>query len=108
VLLMSGKEFLKQIEDDEVKYVFVKRLRVVLLHTEISNLPEEIYEMLQEFRNILVDDLPDKLPPRRSISQHIYFILGASLPNKAAYWMSAKDNEEIKKQVQELLDKGLI
>jgi len=64
--------------------------------------------MLQEFTDIVVDELPDKLPPKRSISHHIDFILGASFPNKAAYRMCPKDNEEIRKQVQELLDKGLI
>jgi len=64
--------------------------------------------MLQEFTDILVDDLPDKLPPKRSISHHINFISRASLPKKEAYRMSAKDNEEIRKQVQELVDKGLI
>eukprot|EP00253_Pinus_taeda_P021315 PITA_21315 len=64
--------------------------------------------MLQEFSDIVVDDLSDKLPPKRSISDHIDFIPGASLPNKAAYRMSPKNNEEIRKQVQELLDKGLI
>eukprot|EP00253_Pinus_taeda_P020362 PITA_20362 len=64
-------------------------------------------QMLEEFTDIVVDDLPDKLPPKRSISHHIDFIPGASLPNKAAYRMSPKDNEEIRKQVQELLDKGL-
>ncbi len=56
----------------------------------------------------MVDDLPDELPPRRGISHCIDFIPGASLPNKAAYRMSPKDHEEIRKQVQELLDKGLI
>jgi len=55
-----------------------------------------------------VDDLLDKLPPKWSISHHIDFIRRASLPNKATYWMKLKDNEEIRKQVQELLDKGLI
>eukprot|EP00253_Pinus_taeda_P031637 PITA_31637 len=65
-------------------------------------------QMLEEFTDIVVDDLPDKLPPKQSISHHIDFIPGASLPNKAAYRMSPKDNEEIRKQVQELLDKGLI
>ena len=61
--------------------------------------------MLQYFSDIMVDDLPDKLPPKWSISHHIDFILGASFPNNAAYRMSPKDNEEIKKKVQELLDK---
>ena len=36
------------------------------------------------------------------------FILGMSLPNKDAYNMTPKENEEIRKQVQGLLDKGLI
>eukprot|EP00253_Pinus_taeda_P009388 PITA_09388 len=69
---------------------------------------KEAVEMLEEFTDIVVYDLPDKLPPKWSISQHIDFIPGASLPNKAAYRMSPKDNEEIRKQVQELLEKGLI
>lgn len=29
----------------------------MLLHTDISDLPEEIQEMLQEFSDIVVDDL---------------------------------------------------
>ena len=69
----------------------------MLLHTKISDLPKEIQEMLQEFSDIVVDDLPDKLPPKRNISHHIDFIPRASLPNKAAYRMSPKDNEEIRK-----------
>ena len=64
--------------------------------------------MLQEFSDIVVGDLPDKLPPKQSINHHIDFIPGASLPNKDSYWMSPKENEEIRKRVQELLDKGLI
>lgn len=64
--------------------------------------------MLHEFSDIVVDDLPDKLPPKRSINNHIDFIPRASLPNKDAYRMSSKDNEEFRKQVQEVLDKGLV
>eukprot|EP00253_Pinus_taeda_P033353 PITA_33353 len=97
VLLMCGKQFLKQIEDSEVNYAVMRREKMVLLHTEVSDFPAEIQQMLQEFNDIVVDDLPDKLPPKRSISHHIYFIPGASLPNKAAYWMSPKENEEIRK-----------
>eukprot|EP00253_Pinus_taeda_P023394 PITA_23394 len=106
--LMSGKQFLKQVENNEINYAVVKKTGTVLLHTEITDLAIEIQQMLEEFTDIAVDDLPDNLPPKQSISHHIDFIPGASLPNKAAYRMSPKDNEEIKKQVQELLDKGLI
>jgi len=95
-------------EDAEVKYVVVRRPKPILIHTEVTSLPKEIQDMLQEFSDIVVDDLPDKLSPKWSISHHIDFIPGATLPNKAAYQMSLKDNEEIRKQVQELLDKALI
>jgi len=83
-------------------------MKPVLLNIEKSEFPKEIQELLEEFQDIVVDELPDKLPPKRSISHHIDFIPGASLPNKAAYRMSPRDNEEVRKQVQELLDKGLI
>eukprot|EP00253_Pinus_taeda_P009955 PITA_09955 len=107
-LLLGGKKLLQQIGYDEVKYAIVRRPRAMLIHTEITDLLEEIQDMLQEFSDILLDDLPDKLPIKRSTIHHINFIPGASLPNKDAYRMSPMDNEEIRKQVQELLDKGLI
>eukprot|EP00253_Pinus_taeda_P013933 PITA_13933 len=107
-LLLGGKEFIKQIEDSEINFAVIRRPRAVVLHTQILDLPEEVQRLLQDFGDIVVDDLPDELPLRRGISHCIDFIPGASLPNKAAYRMSPKDHEEIRKQVQELLDKGLI
>lgn len=84
-LLMSGKQFLKQVKDNEVGYAAIKKARTVMLHTEITDLPIEIQRMLKEFADIVLDDLPDKLAPKRSISHHIDFISRASFPNKAAY-----------------------
>jgi hypothetical protein len=55
-----------------------------------------------------VDELPHSLPPMRSVSHHIDLIPGASLPNKAMYRLMPQENEEVKRQVQELLDKGLV
>jgi hypothetical protein len=56
----------------------------------------------------VVDELPRSLPVMRIVSHHIDLILGANLPNKAAYRLTSQENEEVKKQVQELLDKGLV
>lgn len=68
-------------------------------------MPIEIQEMLENYCDIIVDDFPNELPPIRKISQHIDLILGENMPNKAAYRMTPTENEEIRKQVQELLDK---
>jgi hypothetical protein len=63
---------------------------------------------LDEFFDIVVDELPHSLPPIGSISHHIKLIPGASLPNKESYKLTPQENKEVKNQVQELLDKGLI
>ena len=64
--------------------------------------------MLDDYANIIVDEFPNELPPVRSISHHIDLIPGASLPNKATYRLTPLENEEIKQQVQQLLEKGLL
>jgi hypothetical protein len=56
----------------------------------------------------VVDKLPRSFPVMRIVSHHIDLILGANLPNKVAYRLTSQENKEVKKQVQELLDKGLV
>ena len=56
----------------------------------------------------MVDEFPNSFPPIRSINHHIDLIPGESLPNKATYRLTPRENEEVKNQVQELLDKGLV
>ena len=107
-LLLGGKEFLRKMVKEEVSYAIVCKPRSKSVDTIISDLPKEIKDMLGDYQDIIVDDLLDALPPKRSISHHIDLIPGASLPNKAAYRMTPRENEEIKNQVQKLLDKGLI
>jgi hypothetical protein len=74
----------------------------------MDDLPEEIQELLDNFADIVVDELPCSLPPIRSINRHIDLIPGANLPNKEAYMLTPQENEEVKKQVQDLLEKGLV
>ena len=108
VLMLGGKEFLQQMQEEEISYLVVCKPKVVLLHTEIVDLPIEVQELLHEYHDIVVDDLSNELPLKRSINHHIDLILGASISNKAMYRMIPKENEEVRNQVQELLDKGLI
>jgi hypothetical protein len=86
----------------------VRKPKIFLTGTRVDDLPEEVQELLEEFADIVVDELPRSLPPIRSVSHHIDLIPGASLPNKAAYRLTPQENEEVKRQVQDLLDKGLV
>jgi hypothetical protein len=109
ILLMSGNELLIEMEKKEDPQFFVvRKLRIVLTSTRVDDLPEEIQELLGEFADIIVDKLPHSLPPIWSVSHHIDLIPGASLSNKVAYRLTPQENEEVKRQVQELLDKGLV
>jgi hypothetical protein len=74
----------------------------------MNDFPMEFQELLDEFVDIVVDELPHTLPPIRSISNHIDLILGESFSNKATYILTPRENEEVKEKVQEFLDKGLI
>jgi hypothetical protein len=109
ILLMSGKELLTEMEKNEDPQFFVVRKpRIVLTSTRVDDLPEEIQELLGKFADIIVDELPRSLPPMRSVSHHIDLIPRASFPNKSAYRLTPKENEEVKRKVQDLLDKGLL
>jgi hypothetical protein len=77
----------------------VRKTRVILTNTLIDDLPEEIQEMLENFADIVVDDLPFSLAPIRIISHHIDIIPSSSLPNKEAYRLTLQENEEVNKQV---------
>ena len=65
----------------------------------MEDLPKEIQELLENFSDILVDDLPCSFMPIRSISHHIDLIPGASLPNKAKYRLTPQENKEVKREV---------
>jgi hypothetical protein len=109
ILLMSGKELLTEVKKkEEPQFIVVRNLRIVLTNTRVDDLPEEVQELLEEFIDIVVDELPCSLPPIISVSHHIDLILGSSFPNKSVYRLTLQENEEVKRQVQDLLDKGLV
>ena len=66
--------------------------------------------ILEEFADIVYEEILFGLPPMRDIQHQIDLILGLALPNKPTFRMSLKENEELKKQeqVDDLFDKGCI
>jgi hypothetical protein len=101
VLLMSGKEILKEVKKKEyTQFIVVRKPRIVLTSTRVDDLLEEIQKLLEEFANIVVEELPCSLPPIISISHHIDLIPGANLPRKAEY--------RLHKRMKKLRDKSRI
>jgi len=56
VLLVTEKEFLKRVQDEDVSFVVVRKPRVVLTNTRIYDFPIEVQKLLEEYVDIVVDD----------------------------------------------------
>ena len=67
---------------------------------------KELCELLSNYDEMFEE--PKGLPLKREIQHEIHLQHDAPLPNFGMYRMSIIEMEEIKKQVQELLDQGVI
>jgi hypothetical protein len=77
----------------------VRKPRFILTSTSMDDLLEEVWELLDNFYDIVVDEPSNSLSPIKSINHHIDLISGASLPNKEAYRLTPRENEEVKNRV---------
>ncbi|MCO5558872.1 hypothetical protein L7F22_012461 [Adiantum nelumboides] len=69
----------------------------------------ELSKFLNQFEDVFIDDIPGELPPKRGDDDHaIELILGSSPPNKPPYRVSQAQQEEIMRQVNELVEKGMV
>ena len=67
----------------------------------------EDYQVLQEFKDLFLDEILG-LPPKRDIDFTIELVLGAAPVSKTPYKMSTPEMLELKMQLQELLEKKYI
>jgi hypothetical protein len=91
-----------------MEFDVVRKTRFVLTNKSMDDIPKDIHEMLENFYDIVVDEFTSSLPPIRSISHHIDLIPGVSLSNKDPYRLTPQENEEVKIQVECLMEKGLV
>ena len=58
-----------------------------------------VSNVLQEFGDVFLAEIPSGLPTLRGIEHQIDLILGASLPNRAPYRTNPQETKEIQKEV---------
>jgi hypothetical protein len=73
-----------------------------------SIIPSVVISLLQEFDDVLLDDIPSGLPPLRGIEHHVDLVPEASILNRPAYRSNPEEMKELQRQVDELMMKGYI
>ena len=105
---LTHKQFEVESKELGVMLALVPKLSVRLTSVGNCEVPCEVSQLLEEFRDISPDELPLELPPMRDIQHAIDLVPGSQLPNLPHYRMNPKDREELNRQVQGLLEKGYI
>jgi hypothetical protein len=81
---------------------------VVVEKKDPIEIPLILQPLVEKFPDVVPEELPPGLPPMRDIQHHIDLVPGSILPNKAAYRMNPREHEELQRQVDELITKGLV
>ena len=70
--------------------------------------PDCVAELLTQYADVMLPKLPNKVPPRRDIDHKMELLPRTVAPSQAPYRMAPKELVELRKQLNELLDAGLI
>jgi len=76
--------------------------------TKVVSLHKCIKQMLEEFSDVMLKELPHELPSRRQVDHAIEVMPRVAPPAKAPYRMNHEELKELKVQLEELLAKGYI
>ena len=109
----GGKLNLASIEQmqDEQLVVVVRMEQMEGTRGEARNdgpLSRHIREVLGKYKDVLTNELPQELPPKREVDHKIEVIPRSEPPSKAPYQLNQKELLELKKQLNDLLSKGYI
>ncbi|MCO5548421.1 hypothetical protein L7F22_001877 [Adiantum nelumboides] len=112
--LVNNQAFDKSIKSSISAYmIFVKDSSSDVNKTQVdeSGMQEdlELSKFLNQFKDVFIDDIPGELPPKRGDNDHaIELIPGSSPPNKPPYRVSQAQQEEIMRQVNKFVEKGMV
>jgi hypothetical protein len=109
-----GINLVKQIEDfEEAEFLLI--LRTTDLPRNKVGEPKHgsryshlVSRVLEKYKDVILDELPKHLPPKRAVEHKIDLVPGAEPPSKVPYRLNQVELQELKRQLNELLERGYI
>lgn len=104
--MLLAMQLSKGAKKGEVTFLAV--LKNVDPKNEGNDIPMEVTQVLELFKDVMPPELLKKLPPRREVDHRIELEPNSQPPAMAPYRMAPLKLEELRKQLKGLLDAGYI
>ena len=99
---------LKQVQQSVGEFAASTELNKVAVEELIERLSPVAKSIVTEYQDVFPEELPLELPPKRDADLKINLIPGSIPPTRAPYRMSTVELEELKKQLDKLLENGFV
>ena len=76
--------------------------------SSIVDVPLEVKNLIDDFVDMVPDELPSELPPLKYIQHAIDLVPSSQQPNLSHYRMNPKRREKLNRQVEGLLERGIV
>jgi len=100
--LVTSQEAVKEMKQGSTCFVIVAQEKKISTEEQINRIP-----VVDEYADVFLDEIPE-LPPSRDIYFSIDVIPGAGLVSAAPYRIARAELAELKKQIEDLLEKKFI
>eukprot|EP00877_Chromochloris_zofingiensis_P011718 jgi/Chrzof1/67/Cz01g02120.t1 len=99
--------FMVQVQPSEQGEISVAEDTMTFADTGLVQ-PQKLQQILEEYKDVFLEELPAGVPPERGESHVIQLEPGAKPPWRPLYRLSVTESKEVEKQIKDLLAKGYI
>ncbi|KAI5652531.1 hypothetical protein M9H77_29718 [Catharanthus roseus] len=101
-------EIIEAIEKEELVLLLYSKGTFVSTNNHLSSTSSTVVKVIEEFKDVFPEEMPNGLPPLRGIEDQIDLVRRVVLPNRPAYKSPPEETKELRRKVEELLSRGYV
>jgi len=106
--LMSACQFKKAMKNEQAFLCVVRTLKSEDNKSDAPPPDPRAQEILEKYADVFPDDLPNEIPPERAVDHRIDLLPDSAPVSKPTYKMSLVEMDELRRQLDDLLERGFI